>query len=211
MGEGEDLLAAVVEEEEAVAGKCYHLNTMINRLKFEPEIEVKSPLKSYSIRLFWLIVGLGGSLVISKFISSFENILEENVIIASFIPLIVYISDAVGTQMESVIIRAIAKEKNFKFAHFFKVQSFIVVFLALSVASISYIGSYLLYNHGEISLALSISVFAAIMSSLVTGLVIPYMFWRFHQDPAESSGPVGTIIQDGLSIFIYFLAVSLIL
>lgn len=184
---------------------------MINKLKFEPEIEIKSPLKSYSVRLFWLIVGLGGSLLISKFISSFEDILEKNVIIASFIPLIVYISDAVGTQMESVIIRAIAKEKSFKFVHFFKVQLFIVIFLALTVAVVSYLGSYLMYNQTQISLALSISVFSAIMSSLVTGLVIPYMFWRFHQDPAESSGPVGTIIQDGMSVLIYFVAVSLFL
>lgn len=68
--------------------------------------------------------------------------------------------------------------------------------------------SLLIYNIPNLSQSLGISVFLSIMSSLITGLAIPYFFWTFHQDPAEASGPVGTIVQDSLSVIIYLVVCS---
>ena len=65
---------------------------------------------------------------------------------------------------------------------------------------------------GDLRLAVAVSL--ALLVSCVTATVVavslPYAFARSGQDPAFGSGPLATVIQDLLSIAVYFaLAVSL--
>jgi magnesium transporter len=53
-----------------------------------------------------------------------------------------------------------------------------------------------------ISVASSVLVAGGVATT--TGLVLPWVLLRFGSDPAFGSGPVATIIQDVLSILIYF-------
>lgn len=46
----------------------------------------------------WLLLGLGGALAAADIVSYFGARLEEKLLLAFFIPGIVYIADAVGTQ-----------------------------------------------------------------------------------------------------------------
>jgi magnesium transporter len=56
-------------------------------------------------RLPWLLVGLAGALAAAGLMSGFEDRLRTHVILALFIPGVVYLADAVGTQTEALIIR----------------------------------------------------------------------------------------------------------
>jgi len=58
---------------------------------------------------------------------------------------------------------------------------------------------------------LSASLFAAISSSIVTRLIVPYVFYSFKMDPANASGPVATIIQDIMGVTLYFMIASWLL
>ena len=60
-------------------------------------------------------------------------------------------------------------------------------------------------------MVLGIALFAAVLSSVFSGLMVPYLFGKLKLDPANASGPVATIIQDLLSVFVYFLTASLLL
>lgn len=57
-------------------------------------------------------------------------------------------------------------------------------------------------------MVLALSLFLGIISSVITGLVIPYLMGRLKQDPANASGPVATILQDILTVAIFFLIAS---
>ena len=59
-------------------------------------------------RLPWLLVGLLGAMGATALVGGFEQQLEANVLLAFFIPAVVYMADAVGTQTETVLIRALA-------------------------------------------------------------------------------------------------------
>ena len=59
-------------------------------------------------RLPWLLVGLLGAMAATAIVGGFEHQLESNVLLAFFIPAVVYMADAVGTQTETVLIRALA-------------------------------------------------------------------------------------------------------
>ncbi len=161
-------------------------------------------LTSIRHRLPWLLIGLLGGLLTAGIIGSFEETLSENLIIAAFIPLIVYMADAIGTQMEAFIIRDLAINPRLQFIRYLGKQ-LLVVFVIGSIISVTLgFSSYFFYHDSAVSEVLSIALFFAILSSVFSGLIIPYIFARLKQDPANASGPVATIIQDVMSIVVYF-------
>ena len=59
-------------------------------------------------------------------------------------------------------------------------------------------------------LPVSLALLAASSTSTVLAMALPALFARFGRDPAFGSGPLATVIQDLLSIPIYFVIVSAI-
>jgi len=66
------------------------------------------PLRRARDRLPWLLAGLAGSALATVVVASFEQALQAKLAIAFFIPAIVYLADAVGTQTETVAVRGIS-------------------------------------------------------------------------------------------------------
>jgi magnesium transporter len=169
-------------------------------------------LTSVRHRLPWLVLGLAGGLLAAQIITSFEQTLSQNILLASFIPLVVYISDAVGTQMESFVIRDIAIHKGgIHFFKYFSKQFVIVTIIGLILAAGLWAITFALHQNSNLSLAITLSMFFAIESSIFTGIILPVLFRRLRLDPANASGPIATIVQDVLSVTIYFLVASKLL
>jgi magnesium transporter len=59
-------------------------------------------------RLPWLLVGLAGAMGAAAIVGSFEEQLKAQVLLGFFVPGVVYMADAVGTQTEALVIRGIA-------------------------------------------------------------------------------------------------------
>lgn len=53
----------------------------------------------------WLLLGLAGALLSAGLVGAFEQKLAANVVLAFFVPGIVHMADAVGTQTETLVIR----------------------------------------------------------------------------------------------------------
>lgn len=162
-------------------------------------------------RLPWLILGLVGGILASAIVKNFEIILSRNLTIAAFIPLIVYISDAVGTQMESFAIRDFALHKNLNFFKYLVRQLSIILVIAIILSLILFGFVAIYYSDIILAFVISFSMFLSISSSVITGLLFPRYFNRHRLDPANASGPIATIVQDILSIVIYFTTASILL
>src|SRR3990170_77167 len=160
-------------------------------------------LQAIKHRFPWLLIGLAGGLLAAQIISQFEQTLEKNLLLAAFIPLVVYIADAVGTQLEAFVIRDFALFRQLNFAVYFFKQFLIVLIVAVLLASILTIASTFLYGNLAMAAVLGAAVIGAVISSLLTGLLIPFFFRKLNLDPANASGPIATIIQDILSVLIY--------
>jgi len=161
-------------------------------------------LKSLKHRLPWLVVGLFGGILASGVVKGFEEVLSKNLILAAFIPLIVYISDAVGSQMQAFIIRDLSLNENLKIFKIFIKQLSVVSVIGVILSVILFLLLILLYSNFTLGFVISFALFCAIISSFVSGLFIPYLFNLIKVDPANASGPIATIVQDLLSVFIYF-------
>lgn len=154
-------------------------------------------------RLPWLIIGMLGGLLSAAVIKLFEETLARNLVLASFIPLVVYMSGAVAVQTQAYIIRDIALGRVESFARYLVRQLSIVFLIALVIGALLTGAAYLIHGHTGVSVTLGLTLAAAIGSSVFTGLLTPFLFSRANLDPADASGPITTIIQDLLSVAIY--------
>jgi magnesium transporter len=163
-----------------------------------------SLFSSFKHRILWLIIGLAGGLLTANIIGAFEETIAENLILAAFLPLIVYMSSAVGTQMQSYVIRDLAVDHKLPFAKYLARNIVIVIAIAIVLGLLLAAATTILHNHPQAGIAIGIALVGSTMSSVLTGLLLPYGFSKFSLDPADVSGPVATIIQDIISIVIYF-------
>lgn len=173
---------------------------------------LRIPLKkSFIHRLPWLLIGLFGGVIAAKIVKSFEEVLSQNLILAAYIPLIVYMSDAVGTQMEAFVIRDFALHPRLNFLKYFLKHFLVVLLIAIILSASLFIITTYPNKQLKISLVISISLFFSIISSIITGLMLPLVFKRSKTDPANASGPIATVIQDILSVTIYLTIARLLL
>ncbi len=187
-----------------------HFGGSIHPPKYD-DIFKLSLMQSLKHRIPWLILGLLGGIITSKVIDSYEVILYHNIILASFLPLIVYMADAVGTQMEAFIIRDLAIDPELNFNKYFFHQLIIVVSTGIILSILTYIVTISVYKNTAVSFVVACSLFAAIITSVFSGLIFPFIFYKFNFDPANASGPIATIFQDLISVIIYFSLAVLIL
>lgn len=70
------------------------------------------PHRRARYRLPWLLIGLSGSAIATAMMAHFEAVLKAKIAVAFFIPAVVYIADAIGTQSEAVAVRGISLTKS---------------------------------------------------------------------------------------------------
>jgi magnesium transporter len=162
------------------------------------------------IRLPWILVGLGGALITSVIISRFELSLRENVALAFFIPIIAYVSDEIGTQTETILIRALANLKFDKPKYI--LREFKVGLLMGSVFGLmAGVFAYILSGSYAVSLVVAIALFISMSLATVLACMTPLVLKAMGKDPAVGSGPFTTALQDLVSLTIYFLVAFIIL
>lgn len=202
-----DIILKIIDHE-AIENTLRQGGLYVGKEPSHEQISQGSLRTSVLHRLPWLVVGLLGGLFSATVIKNFESTISENLILASFLPLIVYMSDAAKTQIEAFIIRDLSYNKEFNFVHYFFKQLIIIFILATILSIFLFLISIVTHKQYEISIVLGISLITAISSSVLTGLLIPFLFWKAKLDPADASGPIGTVIQDFISISIYLTLAS---
>lgn len=162
-------------------------------------------------RIPWLLVGLFGGFLATIIVSKYEAMLSADVRLAFFIPIIVYLSDAVGTQTETIYVRALSTRQRISFFKYILKES--IVGLGLGVISGTLLAVFAAYWLQSFAIGLTIGFAMLINLTLAPTLavLIPNILYREHADPALGAGPVATIIQDLISLLVYFLIASVIL
>jgi len=153
-------------------------------------------------RLPWLLVGLAGAQIASQLLSLHEAALQANVALAFFLPGIVYLADAVGTQTETLVVRGLAVGVRMRDVMLREVATGLLVGLVL--AALSWPLVVAAWTDPRLAWTVSLSVLASCTVATVVAAGLPWLLSRLRFDPAFGSGPLATIIQDLLSILIYF-------
>lgn len=155
------------------------------------------------LRLPWLIIGLIGGIFAAQIVSLFEEPLREYFLIAAFIPLILYMANAVGAQTQTLYIRSLVFS-DFETKRYFLREVRVSVALAFFLSLILSLTSFLLFRETATSLVLGISLSLTIIAAVFLSIIIPFTFQKMKIDPALGSGPFATIFADITSLVIYF-------
>jgi magnesium transporter len=167
------------------------------------------PARRARHRLPWLVVGLGGSMVATAVVASFESALAAKPSLAFFVPGLVYLADAIGTQSEAVAVRGLSLS-HAGLARLIGGEMRTGLLIGLVLALLTFPLVWLAFGDPRLAAAVTLSLAGASVVASVLGLLLPGLLARLGSDPAYGSGPVATIVQDVLSLLIYFACVTAI-
>lgn len=178
-------------------------NSAINILK-------ANAITHFNKRGPWLLGGLAGGLLAAYTVRQFESYLEAQILLAAFIPTIVYMADAVGSQTQTIFIRSLSLQNRLNLGKYITREINIVFLLAIVLGVFSALLGAIVLQALNLGLILGVSIFFTIIMASVIAVLLPLILSKLKIDPAIASGPFATVIRDILSLLIYFLVISVL-
>lgn len=152
-------------------------------------------------RLPWLLLGTAGAMASALLVGAFERQLETVVVLAFFLPAVVYIADAVGTQTETVLIRGLSVGVSVRAVLGRELFTGILLGAIVGAAFLAF--ALIGWGESRVAIAVALALVASCSIATVVAVALPWLFQRLGSDPAFGSGPLATVIQDLLSIAVY--------
>jgi magnesium transporter len=159
-------------------------------------------------RLPWLGLGLIGAMASAVIVGAFEDEIREQVLLALFLPAVVYMADAVGTQTETVVIRGIALGVSVRTVFARELLTGVVIGALLGAAFFAF--AFAVWGVADVAVAVGVSLAISCAIASLVAMGLPYGLARLGRDPAFGSGPLATVIQDLLSIVAYFAVAAML-
>ena len=153
-------------------------------------------------RLPWLLVGLVGAVLSAAIVGAFEDELEDEVLLAFFLPGVVYMSAAIGTQTQTVLIRGFSVGVTAR--RVFPRELASGLLLSAAIALVFLPVAWLGWGDAGVAVGVAAALLASSAAATLVAIALPWAFQRLGSDPAFGSGPLATVLQDILTIAIYF-------
>lgn len=168
------------------------------------------PMRRLRHRLPWLLVGLLGSALATWVVAGFETALARQPMLAFFVPGLVYLADAIGTQSEAVAVRGLSLS-HVGLPRLLGGELRTGALIGAVLGLLAWPLIWLAFGDPRLAAAVAMALASASVVASVLGLLLPWLLARFGTDPAYGAGPLATIVQDILSLLIYFAFVTAML
>ncbi len=180
------------------------------------------PMEHFRNRVYW-ISGLAVLGIISGFvIQRFEGILLQFAVLATFLPMLAAAGGNTGSQSATLVIRALAlREISAGDAGLILWREFRVSLLLGILLGLFAYGRVVLLGVGSsippgyslhaVGFAISLALALQVVSSTVTGALLPLGALRLRLDPAVVASPALASVVDVTGVLIYFTTVKLML
>jgi magnesium transporter len=195
----ERMLAVLLEEHEEDLSRLagvLHQTQATRRASQEPVV------RRLWHRLPWLLIGYLGALLAAGLVGRFEADIAADPRLAFFLPGVVYLADAVGTQTETVVIRGLSIGVTIRSILRRELATGAVIGIVIGALFVP--AGLVLFGDLALAVAVGVAVMAACAISTVVAMVLPNLLAAKGRDPAFGSGPLATVVQDLLSIVVYF-------
>lgn len=179
----------------------------------DPYLEV--PIhKLYKKRIVWLLILFIGETLTIAAMSSFQETLEQVLVLSTFIPLIISSGGNSGSQAATLIIQAMALGEV-TLQDWWRIASREVISGILMGATLGLLGcGIVLIGHeafdlfGDhyvlISIAIGTAVMGVVLWGTMMGSMLPLLLKKLGADPAASSTPFIATLVDVTGLLIYF-------
>lgn len=156
-------------------------------------------------RVVWLLVLLITNTGTTAVINSQQDVIQQVVGLAAFIPLLIGTGGNVGAQSSTVVIRGLntdelAIKSGLRVIRREAIAGFI---LGIMLGVMVTLWAYVLQGNLQVAIAVGISLIAISVLASVAGSSLPFLFQTLGFDPALMSAPFITTAVDVLGVLIY--------
>jgi magnesium transporter len=185
----------------------HHMVGILGKSEAAKEALTSPPHRRAFYRLPWLLVGIAGSALATAMMVRFEEALAAHIAVAFFIPAIVYLADAVGTQSEAAAVRGLSLTAA-ELRPLLAGELGTGVLIGGTLGLLAFPLVWMTFASTALAATVAVALFVASTVATTIGLLLPWTFARLGYDPALGSGPIATVVQDVLSLLIYFLVAT---
>lgn len=170
---------------------------------------VLDPLKAsvtflYKKRIFWLFILVFMNVFSGAAIASFEQIIQFNIALLFFLPLLIASGGNAGAQSATLMVRALATGDVEVSDWLRMVGKEVGVALLLGVTMAFAVSLVASFRSPDIIIVVSLSMVSIVLIGSIVGLLLPFLFTRLRIDPATASAPLITSVADIMGVLIYF-------
>ncbi len=157
-------------------------------------------------RIGWLFLLFGTATLTGWVMNSYQGVLENAVVLAIFIPMLIGTGGNAGSQTTSTIIRALAvgdvewKDALRVLLHEMGVGALMGALMGIAAFGLAYTWT----GDSRVSLTVAISIFGIVLWSTSAGSLLPLVAQRLKIDPTVISAPAMSTIVDATGLIIYF-------
>ena len=164
-------------------------------------------------RVVWLLILLLTNTVTGSIIKSQQELLQQVVALAAFIPLLTGTGGNVGAQSSTVVIRGLNTDEiqAIGASKIIWREAIAGALLGVTLGSLATLWAFWLQGNLFVSIAVGFSLVAIAILASVAGSALPFLFRSLNLDPALMSAPFITTAVDVLGVLIYFNIARLIL
>ncbi len=177
------------------------------------EVKNASSLQAFKIRIPWLMATISSGLLCAYLTGLFQTTLQESILIAFFLTLLLGLNESVSIQSMTIAIQMMHTiEPSFKwYVKKMIKESSTAILLGLCCGLIVSIFVLLWKSNLIIAFAIGFSIFLSLILAALFGLSVPVLLHAFKLDPKISSGPLTLALTDIMAILIYFTVATLFL
>lgn len=156
-------------------------------------------------RLPWLLISFLGELGSAVVLSRFNATLEEILISAFFIPVIMATGGNAGIQSSTIVVRSLALKEGGTSGLWNRVFRELRVALlnGLIVGALLFLVIFFWKHNFEFGIIGGFAILLVMINSAAFGAIVPFMLNKFQIDPAIATGPFITTTNDIFGLLIY--------
>ena len=160
----------------------------------------------YKSRIPWLLLLMLSAVFTQLIIGKFEAALAANIILTSFIPMLMDTGGNSGSQSSVTIIRSLSLAE-IRFSDIFRImfKEMRVALLCGATLAVVNFGKLMLFDRLGIFVSLTVVV------AKFFGCTLPLLVKKIGLDPAVMASPIITTIVDAIALLIYFAIASAML
>lgn len=171
-----------------------------------------SVVRLMRIRVVWLFLLAVAGLLTVNVLHAFESTLNQVIVLALFIPLLIGIGGNTGAQSATTIVRALAMD-DVRISDFLKIacrETGVGFLIGMILGTAAYLVLWMFFKQ-DIALVVSLSLIAICTMATLTGSLMPLLARSMGLDPAVVSAPFVTTIIDASGLLIYLIIARVIL
>jgi len=165
-----------------------------------------SPWAGFKDRFPWLMCNITGGLACAVLTGRYEKFLDQTIILALFIPIVLTLAESVSIQSMSITLQGLDRARIDWRMIFRCLRSEFFTAILLGGAAGALVASVSLVwkQQPVISAAIGASIWCAIVTACLLGVALPTAVRFFGRDPKIAAGPVVLATADVATLLFYF-------